>query len=870
VGELIEVMTDVVAESLTAEGGSLTAPSGYADSLTSTERGLADVLADVMHVDRVPLDSHFFDDLGADSLVMAHFCARVRKRADLPSVSIKDVYRNQTLRSLAKALTPDAPAPADASMQTVKMPAAKVDPAVLPVSAPAASKPASRTEYVFCAVLQLLTFLAYSYLAAIVTDEGYLWISAAPSLGEIYLRSVEFGAAAVIGLCILPVLAKWLIIGRWKPCEIRVWSLGYVRFWIVKTLVRSNPLLLFIGGRSRMSTTSPLYNMYLRALGAKVGRGAAIFSRNMPVCTDMVTIGAGAVVRKDAFFNGYRAYAGVIQTGAVTLGKDAFVGEMSVLDINTAVGDGAQLGHASSLQTGQVVPDGESWSGSPAQLTGEEYRVAPVTGHSSARRFMFGLTQALKVLLVGMPVVVGGLVLLLVEVPALNTLMDADPVALTSWWFYRDALIFSTSLFFGLMIFGLLFVGTVPRLLNKLIEPGKVYRLYGFRASAHRLIARTTNVRFFTTLFGDTSYIVNYLRWIGYKLTPVVQTGCNFGMEVKSENPFVTSVGSGTVVADGLSIMTADYSSTSFRLSPASIGSNNFIGNWVVYPAHGRTGDNCLLATKVAIPVDGEIRTNTGILGSNSFEIPRSVQRDTRMAHLKRGQQRRAIAAKNRYDIASMGLFLVARWFLFYVISLVLLTTADLYGSLGAAVIAGAGVITLLFGIFYLVLVERAVSHFRRLRPEYCSIYDTYFWWHERFWKLSMNPKLLDGTPFKNVAWRLLGVRLGARVFDDGCTIIEKTLTTVGDGCALNAGSRLQSHSQEDGAFKSDHIVIGAGCTLGVSSLVHYGVTMGEGAVLAPDSFLMKGEDVPPYARWGGNPAREIDDNRATVQVGGK
>src|ERR1700754_3012072 len=125
-------MTDVVAESLTAEGGSLTAPGGHVDSLTSTERGLADVLADVMHVDRVPLDSHFFDDLGADSLVMAHFCARVRKRADLPSVSIKDVYRNQTVRSLAKALTPDAPAPADASRQTVEMPVTKVDPAALP------------------------------------------------------------------------------------------------------------------------------------------------------------------------------------------------------------------------------------------------------------------------------------------------------------------------------------------------------------------------------------------------------------------------------------------------------------------------------------------------------------------------------------------------------------------------------------------------------------------------------------------------------------------------------------------------------------------------------------------------------------------
>jgi hypothetical protein len=28
--------------------------------------------------------------------------------------------------------------------------------------------------------------------------------------------------------------------------------------------------------------------------------------------------------------------------------------------------------------------------------------------------------------------------------------------------------------------------------------------------------------------------------------------------------------------------------------------------------------------------------------------------------------------------------------------------------------------------------------------------------------------------------------------------------------------------------------------------------------VLAADSFLMKGEEMPPHARWGGNPAREL------------
>jgi acetyltransferase-like isoleucine patch superfamily enzyme len=35
-------------------------------------------------------------------------------------------------------------------------------------------------------------------------------------------------------------------------------------------------------------------------------------------------------------------------------------------------------------------------------------------------------------------------------------------------------------------------------------------------------------------------------------------------------------------------------------------------------------------------------------------------------------------------------------------------------------------------------------------------------------------------------------------------------------------------------------------------------VTLGDGSVLAADSLLMKGEEVPAHARWGGNPAREI------------
>jgi hypothetical protein len=92
----------------------------------------------------------------------------------------------------------------------------------------------------------------------------------------------------------------------------------------------------------------------------------------------------------------------------------------------------------------------------------------------------------------------------------------------------------------------------------------------------------------------------------------------------------------------------------------------------------------------------------------------------------------------------------------------------------------------------------------------------------------------------------------------------ERTLTAIGDDCTLNAEATVQCHSQEDGAFKSDHTTIGAGCTLGVGAFVHYGVRMGDGAVLGAGSFLMKGEEVPAGARWSGNPAQE---QRSTTGV---
>jgi non-ribosomal peptide synthetase-like protein len=727
-----------------------------------------------------------------------------------------------------------------------------------------AVEPARTWEYVLCGAIQLLIFLGYTYLAAVVTTAGYGWLSAGSGLLDVYLRSVLFGGALFLGVCTLPILAKWVLIGRWKPGQMRIWSLAYVRFWLVKTLIRTNPLVLLAVG-------SPLYSLYLRALGAKVGRGVAIFSRSVPVCTDLLTIGDGTVIRKDSLVSCYRAHAGVIQTGPVTLGRDVFVGEVTVIDIDTSMGDGAQLGHCSSLHSGQAVPGSEHWHGSPAQRTETDYRTVDRTDCGTVRRACYISMQLLQVLFLYLPLTIGGVSLLLTTFPKLDGTLDSASLGLTSWTIFRDALVASFVLCFGAVLVGLVFVGTVPRMLALAITPDKTYRLYGLRYSLHRMITRLTNSHFLTYLFGDSSYIVGYLRWIGYDLSRVEQTGSNFGTVLKHETPYLTSVGSGTMVADGLSIINADFSSTSFRVSRASIGAHNFLGNRIAYPAQSRTGENCLLATKVLVPIDGPVRENVGLLGSPSFEIPRTVMRDSTFDHMKSGDElHRRLTAKNRYNLRSMGLAMLVRWIYLFGVTALTMAAAAFYPRFGAVAVTADVLVSTLFTTAYFVLVERGILRFRSLSPQFCSIYDSYFWWHERFWKLVI-PDSLDhrfvGTPFKNIITRLLGVRLGRRVFDDGCSIPERTLATIGDGCTLNAGSVLQCHSQEDGSFKSDRITIGAGCTLGVGAFVHYGVKIGDGAVLAPDSFLMKGEEIPAHAQWRGNPAVEVPDEPATPRV---
>ena len=808
----------------------------HAEPETALQQLLCDALKASLSLETVSIDGDFFKEYAAHSLLMARFCARIRQKAPLMQVAMRDIYANTTVRRLAAALNSAKPA--------------------IETYADAAVETPSRLAYALTGAAQLAFYVAASLLGvyALQLSFGFTY-AVVHSPWALAGRAEIVVSGWFFGLNALAIAAKWLLIGRARPTTIKLWSVGYFRFWVARRLITVAPAFLFAG--------EPLFNVFLRCLGARIGARAVISTVSIPVAADLFEVGEDAVIARRVVAPGYGAVGQDLSFGPIRIGKGAFVGEASVLDLDTALGDFAQLGHVSSLQRGQRVPDGKRYHGSPAEETHTNFRLVDELTTSGLRRVLFTLGQLVLSLVVLGP---------LADAAATGALTlwvaDADVATLgaqpgnTAVELLAPVLGITAALFVSGLAMGLATIYAYPRLLNLFLREGRHYRLYGIHHFLERNVSAIANSGFFQLLFGDSVLIDKYLRFSGVKLARGDATGSNFGTEQAFENPFFCEIGANTVASDGLNMGNVLFSSHAFRIGTARVGANSFMGTDVFIPPGARLGDNVLMGTKVMVPIDGPARENVGLLGSPAFEIPRAATRDLELVgRLDSAQRRQRLAQKTRHNLATMAMVLAKGFVADFVGLYTLSLTAELYGWRNLWAMSGSLAFLALFTIGLGVVVERAAYGFRRMKPQVATSYDRAFWRVERYWKLSgagAHTTFFAGTPFRPMVMRLCGARVGRCVYDEGVNVSERTLVEIGDGAVINQGVMLQSHSLEEGCYKSDFIRIGAGATLGVGSFVHYGVTMGERTRLDPDAFLMKGELAPADSRWRGNPAQLI------------
>ncbi|MFI6281422.1 Pls/PosA family non-ribosomal peptide synthetase [Streptomyces sp. NPDC050988] len=199
---------------------------------------------------------------------------------------------------------------------------------------------------VFCsAALAVLTIAALSALGA------WAWALA----GVVLL-----GAGAAAGL--LSVIAKWLLVGRHRTGEHPLWS-GFVwRNELADTFVEVVAVPWLAGS----VPGTPVMNLWLRGLGAHIGKGVWVESYWLPE-TDLVTLQDAATVNRGCVLQTHLFHDRILRTDTVVLREGATLGPGGIVLPGSTVGARSTLGPASLVMAAESVPDDTRWLGNPIE-----------------------------------------------------------------------------------------------------------------------------------------------------------------------------------------------------------------------------------------------------------------------------------------------------------------------------------------------------------------------------------------------------------------------------------------------------------------------------------------------------------------------
>ncbi|GAC1528883.1 MAG: hypothetical protein NVS2B6_16930 [Thermoleophilaceae bacterium] len=188
-------------------------------------------------------------------------------------------------------------------------------------------------------------------LEAIGTAAGALWMVAAAPLVVM---------AAGIGAALFTIAAKWLIIGRYRKGESPLWSSLVWRDEIINSCQEqlSGDWLL------EKALGTPLIPLYLRAMGASVGRD--VWCDTLAITEfDMVTLGEGCAVNRGACLETHLFHDRLLRIGPAEVGAGSTLGPVSATLPDTKIGERCVIGGRSVVLRGEELPPGTRWHGAP-------------------------------------------------------------------------------------------------------------------------------------------------------------------------------------------------------------------------------------------------------------------------------------------------------------------------------------------------------------------------------------------------------------------------------------------------------------------------------------------------------------------------
>ena len=188
-------------------------------------------------------------------------------------------------------------------------------------------------------------------LQAVALRVGYGWAAMAGGAVLLIAGAIAGGIA---------VAAKWLVVGRIRNDEHPLWSSFVWRNEVADAFVETVAAPWF----ARAASGTPVMNLWLRALGAKIGRGVWCETYWLPEA-DLVTLGDGSTVNRGCVVQTHLFHDRIMRMDSVVLEDGATLGPHCVALPASRIGAGATVGPASLVMRGDEVPPSTRWQGNP-------------------------------------------------------------------------------------------------------------------------------------------------------------------------------------------------------------------------------------------------------------------------------------------------------------------------------------------------------------------------------------------------------------------------------------------------------------------------------------------------------------------------
>ncbi len=774
----------------------------------------------------------FFTDLGGHSLLAARLVSHLREDARFANATVHDIYSQRKLGSIAKALSEKELPPEAVTIHIAETPRLR---RILCSLAQATVIP----PLVCLKMAQWLSpFFTYHYFTG---DPG-------DTMSRAIFASLLVYLVANVGSFFFAIAAKWLIMGRAKAGRYPLWGVMYFRWWLADRICEVPPRHLLSG--------SSLNAMYLRALGAKVGRDTLIGALSIRA-PDLLEIGNGVSIGSSVNLENVRVEGNELIMGNIRIGDEAVVDSYAVIEGESSIGEYAHLGGLASLSSGKHVPDAERWEGAPARfeakadIQSRRPRVSVSKLRSAMETLFYFLGANLVAIVFFLPVFPSFILIDWLDGRWLN-IADAHVAPLSA---------FLTYLILSIPASAVLVIATI------LASTGFRYlvlpRLKEGSWSVHSMVYFSkwlSNQIQESSLFAlhglyATVYAPWWYRLLGARIGKGTEISTALGVV-----PDMLTVGEDSFVADGVMLGDERIEGGWMSLRPTVIGNRTFLGNGAFVPDGSILPDDLLIGVQSSVPDNGLMKPGDTWVGNPPIILPAREQfegYDKRLTFEPSLMRRISRGIVEGLRIVMPMAVVIAVGYLTVALVMPLASAGLLLDTLIALSLAG-----FLYGIgsfLFVVLIKwLAVG---RYRTRSVPMWTSFVWRSEAVTNLYESiavpnfVEFLRGTPMLPPCMRLLGCKMGKGIYMDTTFLTEFDCVSIGDYSAINGWSGPQTHLFEDRIMKIGEVSIGKGVTVGPRAIILYGAHIGDGASLGPMTLILKGENIPKGTGWTGSPA---------------